>query len=369
MAGFFKKKAVLDRETILTALATVKDPASGKDVVSAGLVSSVFVREGSVGFALLAEPQEQAEKDKLRLLCEKEIKKLPGVEKVSSVLTAHSAAPTQREQKEQLKAIRQEEKRRNPPEPIPGVKHILAVASGKGGVGKSTTAVNIAVSLAQLGYKTGLVDADIYGPSIPQMMAIHEKPALEGNLMVPAERFGVKCISIGMVVEPERAVAWRGAMATKALFQLFRGTVWSEVDVLIVDLPPGTGDIHLSFAENYPVSGAVIVSTPQEVALNDARKAVDLFKKVQIPVLGIIENMSYFLDPVSGNRSDIFGSGGAARMAEGLKIPLLGEIPLDIKTREGADQGMPVAAETIENGGNAAVYQKITKKIIEGVGV
>ena len=357
----------LNKQDVLGALSEVKDPVTGQDVVAAGLIASVFVRDGNVGFALLAAPEEQAVKEKLRVLCENAVKRLEGVTKVASVLTAHQEALTAREQKEHLKAIRKEEKRRHPPEPIPGVKRIIAIASGKGGVGKSTTAVNIAVALAQLGHKVGLVDADIYGPSIPQMMGVSEKPIIEEDKMVPAERYGVSCISIGMVVDQEKALAWRGAMATKALFQLFRGTKWKAIDILVVDMPPGTGDIHLSFAENYPVAGAVVVSTPQDVALCDARKAVDMFGKVGIPIIGVIENMSYFIDPLSGNQSYIFGKGGAAEMAKQWNIPLLAEIPLDITTREGGDKGVPVASSDPKNYPNAAVYTEIAKKIAKRI--
>ena len=351
----------ITKEEVLAVLSEVKDPSTGRNVVSAGLITSVFVRDGKVGFALLSIEEEKAAKDKLRVLCENKVKSLEGVETVTSVLTEHNSVATEREQKEQEKAARKRKTERVPPQPIPGVSTIIAVASGKGGVGKSTTAVNIAVALASLGYRTGLLDADIYGPSIPHMMSIKEKPEVQNNKMIPTRRYGVQCISVGMLIDPDTSIAWRGPMVTKALAQLFRGTLWNDVDILVVDMPPGTGDIHLSLAEHYPIDGAIVVSTPQDIALLDARRGVDLFNKVSIPIIGIVENMSYYEDD-QGKRSYIFGEGGAKHLAEELNVDLLGEISLNQAIREGGDCGEPLVNTRLKQG-KTSEYLDLAKRI------
>jgi ATP-binding protein involved in chromosome partitioning len=246
---------------------------------------------------------------------------------------------------------------------IPGVKAIIAVASGKGGVGKSTTALNLALGLRDLGLKVGLLDADIYGPSVPRLTGINEKPVLDDNRkMIPIERFGLSIMSIGFLVEEETAMIWRGPMVMSAITQMLRDVAWGTLDVLIVDMPPGTGDAQLTLAQNVPLKGAVIVSTPQDLALIDARRGLAMFTKVNVPVLGIIENMSYFQCPECGTRSDIFGHGGARHEAERLKVPFLGEVPLHMSIRAMSDAGTPVVVSE-PNGPHAAIYRAIGTQI------
>ncbi len=226
------------------------------------------------------------------------------------------------------------------------MRHIVAVASGKGGVGKSTTAVNLAVALAQAGHRVGLLDADIYGPSLPQMLGVHRKPALKGDRMVPLEAWGLRAMSIGLLVDPETAMVWRGPMVMGALQQLLGQVEWGALDVMVLDMPPGTGDAQLTMAQKVKLSGAVIVSTPQDVALADARRGVRMFEKTQVPVLGLVENMSFFCCPNCGHRAELFGHGGARREAERLGVEFLGEIPLLLDIRTSGDEGAPIAASS-----------------------
>ncbi len=320
----------------MEALAGVIDPALGKNVIEAGMVSSIVIRGDGVGFSLEVPAHNAGEKEPLRKACEQAVKRLAGVARVTVVLTAQLAgeAPIPKRREEKKIAA-----------PIPGVKMIIAVASGKGGVGKSTTAVNLAVLLHQQGVKVGVVDADIYGPSIPHMMGINQQPEVKGNKMVPLEQYGVKFASIGAILPEGAAAIWRGPMATKALYQLMRGTEWGELDILLVDMPPGTGDIHLSLIEHYPVAGVIIVSTPQHVALLDVEKAVNMLEKVQVPVLGVIENMSYYQASETGEKHYLFGKDGAKKLASHLNVPFLGEVPIEIAIREGGDAGHPFMAE------------------------
>lgn len=247
------------------------------------------------------------------------------------------------------------------PQSLPGIKRLIGVVSGKGGVGKSTVAVNLAAALAKDGHKVGLIDADIYGPSVPKMLGIKGKPEAEGGKIVPAETGGIQTLSMGLLIEEEKTPAvWRGPMASKAMYQLFQGAHW-DVDTMIVDLPPGTGDIHLTFIQKFPVDGIIVVTTPQDVALIDARKAVEMYRKLNIPILGLVENMSYFQDPASGNKSYIFGEGGGKRMAEELGIPLLGEIPLEESIRVGGDEGKPAVLADAENSAKG-VFSDIAEK-------
>lgn len=298
----------------------------------AEIITGVVVNGAAIGFAL--ESQDEA----LREVCEKAVFAIPGVEKVTAVLTGTTGKITV-ENKNTPALDRRAA--------IPGVKKIIAIAAGKGGVGKSTISVNLAIAAAANGQRVALVDADIYGPSIPLMMGIKDKPQLIDGKMKPLESHSVVCNSIGLLVDEGSAAIWRGPMATKAIHQLLIGTNWQEIDIMFIDFPPGTGDIQLTLAQNYKIDGAVIVSTPQEVALADVRKAAAMFARVNIPVLGVIENMSHFIDP-AGNKHHIFGEGGAKKFAADINVPFLGEIPLQPALRENADKGTPQVQEVFK---------------------
>ena len=250
-----------------------------------------------------------------------------------------------------MRARRRRVRHGRPSEPLPGVKHIIAVASGKGGVGKSTVACNLAVGLAKLGLAVGVLDADLFGPSMPKLFGLHSKPSIapDGKRLIPLESFGVKVMSIGFLIDEGAPVVWRGPMVVSALNQLLREVVWGELDVLVVDMPPGTGDTQLTMAQNVPLAGAVIVSTPQDLALIDARRGIAMFNQVKIPLLGVVENMSYFVCPHCGGRTDVFSHGGARKEAEKLGVPFLGEVPLDIAIRANSDDGRPVIASMPES--------------------
>ncbi len=357
---------LITRENALDALRKVKLPGKGGDIVTAGYVQAVLTEGDTV--RLVIEPTDTISHkaaEKLRRECEKTLRRLEGVKHVTAVLTATRPQP-------KITPPRIPEagmKRPAPPtpKPIPGVKHAIAVASGKGGVGKSTVAVNLAVSLARLGSKVGLVDADIYGPSVAHMMQLSDKPDVAEGKMIPPERYGVKCMSMGLLLGEDAPAVWRGPMATKALAQLVLGATWGELDYLVFDLPPGTGDIHLTIAQNFIISGAVVVATPQEVALMDVRKAVGMFGKVGIPVLGLVENMSYFVDATSGVKTYIFGQGGVQKLAEGLHLPILGEIPVEPIISFTSDAGTPIADCHPEHP-VALVYQEMARKVVEKVG-
>ena len=348
-------------QAVRTALAEVEIPGGGTLAEHPGL-SEIIVTAGAVAFAISVPPgMEKAYAPVQEAARDAVAAAAPGRKPLIS-LTADTPAAVAGERTSRAAAAG----RRAPPprEPVPGIRHIVTVASGKGGVGKSTTAVNLALALAAAGQRVGILDADIYGPSLPRLLGIEGKPAVRADgIFTPHEAYGLKVMSIGSMVEPGQAVVWRGPMATAALRQLLRETDWGELDMLVVDLPPGTGDVHISICQQVPLSGAVIVSTPQDMALIDARKAVDMFRRLDIPVLGIVENMSYFLAPDTGARYDIFGHGGAKTEASDLGVPFLGEIPLDMTIRESSDAGHPVVA-TEPDGDRAAPYFEIARAIL-----
>ncbi|MGF7161139.1 ATP-binding protein involved in chromosome partitioning [Rhodoligotrophos appendicifer] len=353
------------KEDVLSQLAKVRGPDLEGNIVAMGLVSEIMIREGTVTFAVMIDPARAEELEGLRQAAERAVGQLDGVKRVIVALTADTVAAGPRAPTAATASAQSGTRARtisppgqaSPPAaprpapalrqggPVPGIRHIIAVASGKGGVGKSTTAVNLALALQAQGLKVGVLDADVYGPSMPRLLGLKGKPQTAGGRnLIPLEAYGLKVMSMGFLVDEETAMIWRGPMVMSALTQLLREVVWGELDVLVVDMPPGTGDAQLTMAQQVPLSGAVIVSTPQDLALIDARKGLSMFRKVDVPVLGIIENMSYFICPSCGERSEIFGHGGARHEAERLDLPFLGEVPLDIAMRERSDAGTPILA-------------------------
>jgi ATP-binding protein involved in chromosome partitioning len=362
--------AKITREQVLAALDAVQDPGRGQGVVTLGMVSGVVIRDGNVGFALEVEPSEAGAKEPLRQACERAVLALPGITSVTAVLTAERAAPAGPARAPQSPMARPGPRPAQPaPGPaekpgLPGIRSVIAVASGKGGVGKSTTAVNLALALARLGQRTGLLDADIYGPSQPRMLGITGRPrSPDGKKLLPMENYGVRVMSMGFLVDEDAPMIWRGPMVQSAIQQMLGDVEWGELDVLVVDLPPGTGDAQLTMAQRVPLAGAVIVSTPQDIALLDARKAINMFRKVDVPILGIIENMSYFLCPSCGHRAEIFSHGGARRTAEAFGVDFLGEIPLDLAIREETDAGRPPVVSK-PDGPQAAAFLEAARGVL-----
>jgi ATP-binding protein involved in chromosome partitioning len=345
------------RDDVLKVLAQVIDPASGKDVVAAGLIQGLTVRDGNVGFAIEVPAARGPQSEPLRKAAEDAVAKLPGVFSVTAVLTAHNEPP---------QARRAHAHAPQPSGGIPGVAAIIAVASGKGGVGKSTVAVNLALGLARLGLKVGLLDADIYGPSVPRLLDIRHKPESDGKKLKPIEKLGIKAMSIGFMVREDEAMIWRGPMVQSALTQMMNDVLWAPLDVLVIDMPPGTGDAQLTIAQRVPLKGAVIVSTPQDIALIDARKGVAMFNKTHVPVLGVVENMSTFVCENCGHETHIFGHGGAKAEAEKMGVPFLGEIPLMPIVRQTSDAGTPIVdynPTSAEARAFMAVAGKVAKSI------
>ncbi|SFM23361.1 ATP-binding protein involved in chromosome partitioning [Bradyrhizobium sp. NFR13] len=381
----------VSQQQVLDGLAKVTSPR-GVPLIHANVLSEIVVTDGKVLFSINVDAAEARAWESVRAQAEAAVRAIPGVTGAMVALTAerkpgsapaapqrhdhagHSHGPGGHGHGPQGGGVQPVSAHRPHQPPgatsamskqaeIPGVKAIIAVASGKGGVGKSTTALNLALGLRDLGLKVGLLDADIYGPSVPRLTGINEKPVLDDNRkMIPIERFGLSIMSIGFLVEEETAMIWRGPMVMSAITQMLRDVAWGTLDVLVVDMPPGTGDAQLTLAQNVPLKGAVIVSTPQDLALIDARRGLAMFTKVNVPVLGIIENMSYFQCPECGTRSDIFGHGGARHEAERLKVPFLGEVPLHMSIRAMSDAGTPVVVSE-PNGPHAAIYRAIGTQI------
>ena len=365
--------ATITERQILDALSTVADPERGADIVSLGMVSGIAIRDGNVAFAIEVEPARAQRLEPLREAAERAVEALAEVLSVTAVLTAQSAprgraaplprapAPAHGHPAGHPASIRTQRGA------VPGVGAIVAVASGKGGVGKSTVAANLALALKANGQRVGVLDADIYGPSMPRMLGISGRPrSSDGKRLIPMENYGVFCMSMGFLVPEDTPMIWRGPMVMSALQQMLREVEWGELDIMVVDMPPGTGDAQLTMAQQVPLAGAVIVSTPQDIALLDARKGLNMFKKVDVPVLGIIENMSYFLCPHCGGRSEIFSHGGARREAEKLGTEFLGEVPLDLQIRETSDSGQPI---TVSDPGNphSLVFRAIAARVWEKV--
>jgi len=352
--------AMLAKDDILAALAAVPGPDGKTPLPQSGAIDGVTVRDGKVFLAIKINPAHAKAMEVMRAEAEAKIKALPGVVSALVTLTAQSEGPAA------AAPAGHAAPRARPPDarPIPGIDKIIAVASGKGGVGKSTTACNLALGLARLGLKVGVLDADVFGPSMPRLFGITQKPDLapDGQKLKPIEKYGVKVMSIGFLVEEGAAIVWRGPMVMSALTQFLREVDWGELDVLVVDMPPGTGDAQLTMAQNVPLSGAVIVSTPQDLSLIDARRGMAMFKQVHVPLLGLVENMSYFVCPHCGGRTDIFAHGGARHEAEAHGAPFLGEIPLDVMIRETSDGGAPVVASAPESP-QAAAYIALAGRV------
>jgi ATP-binding protein involved in chromosome partitioning len=373
----------ISREQILERLRQVKGPDLQGNIVDLGLVSEILLKEGRVSFSITVPPQRAQELDPLRQAAEKVVRDIPGVTGVVAVLTAERASgngPSQSPGRPAESARVQQARARGaapahaPPPPgpaagarratieVPGIRHMVAVASGKGGVGKSTTAVNLALGFQAIGLRAAILDADIYGPSQPRLLGLSGRPQVAGgNTLRPMEAYGLKAMSMGFLVDEGTPIIWRGPMVVSALTQMLRDVAWGDLDVLVIDMPPGTGDVQLTMAQQVPLSGAIIVSTPQDLALIDARKGLAMFQKVDVPVLGIVENMSTFICPKCGERSDIFGHGGAEREAGKLGLPFLGGVPLDMEIRIRSDEGRPIVATT-PDGPHARIYRDIATK-------
>jgi ATP-binding protein involved in chromosome partitioning len=321
---------------VLDALRAVRDPDQGKDIVSLGLVKEIHIHDAEVSFTLAFAGQAPATKATLHSSASKAVSQLPGVSRVSVKMGSAGAA------RPQEAAPAHGHGAAPAAEFIPEVKQTIAVSSGKGGVGKSTVAVNLALALKQAGAQVGLVDVDVYGPDVPLMMGAKGRPGMFDNKIIPVEAHGIKIMSIGLLVAEREALVWRGPMIHSAVQQFLRDVSWGPLDYLVFDMPPGTGDAQLSLSQVVPLSGVVMVTTPQDVALLDVRKALGMFRKLNVPILGIVENMSYFIAPDTGHRYDIFGEGGGQRVAEEFGVPLLGQIPLEMETRAGGDAGVPI---------------------------
>ena len=357
--------AQVTEQQILDALKGVLDPDRGTDIVSLGMVTGIIVKDGNIGFAIEVEAERGQQLEPLRKQAEKTVADLPGVLSVTAVLTADRAEAETTREAPRAPANKPAGPARDEGLGPPGVKHIVAVASGKGGVGKSTTAANIAVGLVAKGLRVGMLDADIYGPSQPRLLGVKGKLETSSeDKLEPLESNGVKVMSIGFLVPEDTPMIWRGPMVTSALQQMLREIAWGELDIMVVDMPPGTGDAQLTMAQQVPLAGAVIVSTPQDIALLDARKGLNMFRKVDVPVLGFIENMSYYVCPQCGDRANIFGHGGAKVEAEKLETEFLGEVPLDIAIRETSDQGQPIVMSQPDSV-HAAAYRNIADRIWE----
>src|SRR6266571_5992463 len=345
--------ASITESAVLDVLRTVKDPDLGKDIVSLGLIRDLHIHDADVSFTLAFTTQPAATKVTLHSGASKAVSQIPGVSRVQVKIGSAAAGRSVQ-----------------PPGPaagaefIPEVKHTIAVSSGKGGVGKSTIAVNLALALRQTGAQVGLVDVDVYGPDVPLMMGARGRPGMFDNKIIPVEAHGIKIMSIGLLVAEREALVWRGPMIHSAVQQFLRDVNWGPLDYLVFDMPPGTGDAQLSLSQSIPLSGAVMVTTPQDVALLDVRRAVGMFQRLNVPILGIVENMSHFVCPHCGGTTSIFGDTGGQRVAEEYGVPLLARIPLEMDTRKGGDEGVPIAVGQPDSA-QARAFRGLAEGVVE----
>ncbi|MEM1044869.1 MAG: P-loop NTPase [Pseudomonadota bacterium] len=372
--------STVTKDIVLDSLKKVKGPDLDGDIVSLGLISDIFISDGRVAFSITVDADRAESLEPLRQAAEKVVSDIPGVERVMVALTAerrgggNGSAPASRPAPSPAQigsvpppmAAGAQQQGGEAPQAkkpgVPGVGAIIAVASGKGGVGKSTTACNLALAFQANGLKVGILDADIYGPSMPRLLRVTGRPEpVSGRVLKPLEGYGLKVMSMGFLVDEDTPMIWRGPMVISALTQMLREVQWGDLDLLVVDMPPGTGDAQLTMAQQVPLAGSIIVSTPQDLALIDARKGLNMFRRVDVPVLGIVENMSYFVCPSCGERSDIFGHGGARDEAEKLGMPFLGEVPLHMDIRAKSDAGTPVVVSDPQ-GPHATIYRDIATK-------
>ncbi|WP_394177388.1 Mrp/NBP35 family ATP-binding protein [Yoonia maritima] len=349
----------ITRDAVIATLKTIKDPITGDDIMAAGLVRALSVDDGNVRFVFEVAPSLVQQLEPVRASAEAALKAMPGIGSVSAIMTAHNtpAAPPD------LKPNRQSEP--TGPQKVPGIDRIVAIASGKGGVGKSTVSANLACALAAEGRRVGLLDADVYGPSQPRMLGVSGRPASpDGKTILPMRNHGVTMMSIGLMQNEDQAVVWRGPMLMGALQQMMNQVQWGALDILIVDLPPGTGDVQMTLAQKFDLSGAIVVSTPQDIALLDARKGIDMFKQLHTPIIGMIENMSTHICSNCGHEEHTFGHGGVAQEAAKLDVPLLAELPLHLDIRLAADGGAPIVVSKPDSS-SAQAFRAVARKLIE----
>ena len=353
----------LDERKITEALSSVASIDGSSNIVAAGAISGIVMKDGHIGFTIEIDPKDKDKADQLRAAAEKAVLTLDGVLSATAMLTAHQSGPSMPTGGGTPPGTPIGGSAPKQTEPHQPATHVIAIASGKGGVGKSTTSINLALALAATGKKVGILDADIYGPSLPRLIGLNHKPQSDGQKILPIDAWGLQTMSIGYLVAEDAPTIWRGPMVMSAIEQMLRDVAWDGLDILVIDMPPGTGDAQLTLSQRAKLAGAVIVSTPQDLALIDARKGLNMFRKVNVPLLGIVENMSHFLCTDCGARHDIFGHGGAAAEAEKLGVPFLGEVPLEMAIRATSDDGTPIVASQPESP-HAAHYQKIAAGLL-----